>query len=138
MPPTLPTTALGGLLCFMTNAEQVPASLWKTAEQKCWRHVEIATAMMRLMTQLGELQVISVIPILSDTSPTLMITPECAGDLLSVKAICRLIAANLGVPNDWKQVAINDEWMLRLDIEGGVQVNVMTRLPATKESPIEL
>ena len=122
----------------MNQLETVLPSIWKTAEQKCWRHVETATGMMRLMTALGELPVTSVIPILSDINPTLMITPERCDDLAAVRAVCRLITVSLSVPNDWQRIPLNDEWMLRLNVENNCNIDVMTRLPATKETPIEL
>ena len=137
MPPSSSATVLVGLLCFMNQPETIPPSVWKTAEQKCWRHVEVSTKMMRLMTALGELPVASVIPILSDHAPSLMITPDDASDLARIKAVCRVITASLGVAHEWQHITINDEWLLRLVIEG-INIDIMTRLPATKESPIEV
>lgn len=92
---------------------------------------------MRTLSSLEGLHVNSVIPIMSDTTPTLMIVPELADDLVAVRATCRFISTALQTDAEWKRLAINDEWVLRLQ-SGHLFVDVLTRLPATKESPIEV
>lgn len=117
---------------------------WSAAQQKCWTHVETSTQMMKTLDALKGLHVTSVIPILSDTTPTILLTPDNADDLVAVKATCRFITAALGHTDIkfedgvWERLPINDEWVLRLRLFNRVLIDVMTRLPATKESPIEV
>lgn len=128
----------------MKQTEEISTSPWTTAQQKCWSHVEVATNMTKLLDALKAMSVASVIPILSDNRPTLMLTPEDAGDIVNVKATIRLIskllheAGMVEEPVAWDKLPIGDEWMLRLTVGSGIIVDVMTRLPAIKESPIEV
>ena len=121
----------------MNTPEPTTLTIWKTAQQKCWTHVEVATQMMRTLEALDGLHATSVIPILSDTQPCLLITPDGADDIVSIKAVCRWIKAALQSDADWNKLAINDEWLLRLKT-GQVTIDILTRLPATQTKPIDL
>jgi len=114
------------------------SDVWTTAQQRCWTHVEIATKMTRMLEALKGLHATAVIPILSDNRPTLMITPNDAEDIVSIKATVRYISTALENVGPWQKLAIGGEWLVRLTTDGGIIVDVMTRLPATKESPIEV
>lgn len=119
-------------------------SPWLTAQQKCWDHVETATNMTKLLDALKSIEVTSVITILADSRPTLMLTPAEPADLTCIKATVRLISKNLAEvemvdePVEWQKIPIGDEWLLRCTTLSGISIDVMTRLPATKESPIEV
>jgi hypothetical protein len=112
-------------------------SIWGQAQRRCWSHVEVATQMMRTLESLKGCNALSVIPILSDVQPSIMITPDRADDLLAIKATCRYIKECLLTSAEWSKLSINDTWLLRLK-HSNVTIDLMTRLPATKESPIEL
>ena len=118
--------------------------LWTTAQQKCWSHVEVATTMTKILDVLKPVRVASVIPILSDSRPTLMLTPDNPGDIVAVKATVRLISKLLQDSDllpplaEWQKMPLGDEWMLRCATPTGINIDVMTRLAATKESPIEV
>lgn len=117
--------------------EQPPPSIWTAAQQRCWSHVETATQMMKTLEALQGLHVTSVIPILSDTQPTLMVTPEGADDLISVKAVCRYIKSALLTSEEWLKLPINECWVLRLKASN-VTVDLMTRLPCVVETKIDV
>lgn len=115
-----------------------PPTIWELAQKKCWAHIETATAMMKVLDVLKELNVLQVIPILSDTSPTLMITPDGADDITSVKAITRYIKIALQADGPWLHLPINDEWVFRIKGPTGIVIDLLTRLPATVERPVEV
>lgn len=126
------------------NTETNVTSPWLTAQQKCWSHVETATNMTKLLDALKAIDIAAVITILSDSRPTLMLTPTKPADLMCIKATVRLITENLtevALVNslvEWQKIPIGGEWLLRCNTLSGITVDVMTRLPATKESPIEV
>lgn len=126
----------------MTETLSAP-DLITSAQHKCWEHVEVATTMTRTLEALRGLDATSLIPILSDSMPTLMITPDRANELLAVRAIARWIiqALNNAVishDSEWDRIPVNDEWTLRLRCDNRIIIDIMTRLPATKEATIEV
>lgn len=133
---------LGGPIETMTETIQAP-DLITSAQQKCWEHVEVATTMTRTLEALRGLEATSLIPILSDNMPTLMITPDRANELIAVKAVIRWITNALEQSmirhsGEWERIPVNDEWTLRLRCDNRIIIDIMTRLPATKEATIEV
>lgn len=102
-----------------------------------------ATTMTKVLESLKGVRVISALPIISESRPTLMITPEHGNDITAIKALMRLIAkclfqSNLApCPVAWQKLTIGDEWMLRTVVEN-ISIDLMTRLPATKEATIDV
>lgn len=115
-----------------------PPTIWETAQKKCWVHIEVATSMMKLLDVLKDLQVLSVIPVLSDTAPTLMITPDNPDDLISIRALTRCIKSAAQVDSNWVHTTCNNEWMFRLFAHNNITIDVMTRLPSTAPKPVEI
>lgn len=112
--------------------------VWETASKKCWAHVETSTLVMRHIDLLKDVDVASVIPILSDTGPTLMVTPLEPDNLDAVRRLARLIKDKLAVEVEWTMHPVNNDWLLRLKCDTGVIIDVMTRVQAVKETPIKL
>lgn len=115
---------------------------WRGAQQSCWRHIAVATEMNTILEALHGLPVNSVIPLVSDTTPTLLIVPEANDDLLKVRALLRQIehlleTSGIEFSASWSQIALNDEWLLRLQTKS-IVIDIMTRLPATQETPLAL
>jgi len=108
------------------------------AQQKCWDHIEVATKMVENLEVLKALRVSSAIPILSNTAPALMITPERPDDIVMIRALCRAIRTAMKAETDWQHLSINEEWLLRLKTPSRITIDVVTRLPSIKESPISL
>ena len=108
------------------------------AQQKCWAHIEVATKMVESLDALKGIKVANAIPILSDTAPSLMITPQYPDDIVSIRVLCRDIQSAMKAEAQWQHIPINDEWLLRLKIPSRIAIDVMTRLPAVKETPISL
>lgn len=108
------------------------------AQQKCWDHIETSTKMVECLEALKALRVASAIPILSDTSPSLMITPEHPDDIDMIRALCRAIQAAMKAEAEWQHLAISDQWLLRLKTPTGINIDVITHLPTVKETPISL
>jgi len=124
-------------------SDNLQSDLIATAQQKCWVHVEVATTMTRVLDALRGLQATSVIPILSSEMPTIMITPDKAGDLLAIRATVRWIAKQLDQvfithTSEWERIPVNEAWLLRLHCDNKIIIDVMTRLPAVKEATIEV
>jgi hypothetical protein len=128
----------------MTIETTVATDPWTVAQQRCWSHVEVATNMTKTLDALRTLSVTAVIPIISDSRPTLMITPESADEVNNVRATMRVVSKNLqetgliGNVAKWEKHSIGDTWVLRLTTEAGIIIDLMTRISAVKEAPIEV
>lgn len=66
-----------------------------------------------------------------------MITPEDPKSELEVRALCRLIKETMQSSKEWEQHSFSAEWTLRL-VDGNLTIDVITSIPATKETPISL
>ena len=119
----------------MSEQEEIE-SPWNVAQKRCWSHIETATQIMRVLETLKPIGVASVIPILADNCPTIMITPIDSGDLVHVRAVCRLIKDALHGEN-WEHMSINDEWVFRLKFSN-ITIDVMTRLTSVQQTTITL
>lgn len=109
------------------------------AQKKCWEHIEVATQMVGQLDALKEIRVKSVIPIISDNMPMLMITPECPDDIVKIKILCHCIRNALKVETEWEHIPRGDEWLLRLKIPPRTYIDVMTSLPSViKAAPLSL
>lgn len=121
-----------------TQLETTEINIWETAQRTCWTHVEVATNVTKLLDLLKTIKVASVIPVISTQTPTIMLTPDRADDLNAVKAVCRLIKHAVQADTEWLKRPLNDEWLLTLKAPQGITIDLFTRLPASKETPIEV
>lgn len=113
-------------------------TVWETAQRKCWTHVEVATNVTRLLDALKHIEVLSVIPILSDMNPTILITPDKSDSLEEMRRVIKSIADAVQTTSRWLTIPINDEWVFRLVTPSNITIDVMTQLPAKVANTIQL
>ena len=108
------------------------------AQKKCWVHMEVATKMVDILNALRGIRMASATPLISDILPTLIVTPEYPDDVAALRFLCSKIKHALNADTEWLQIPVSDNWYLRLEVPGRINIDVMTRIPAYKEVPISL
>lgn len=93
--------------------------------------------MIELLNLLKSVRVATVVPVMSDTSPCLLVSPEHSDDVTEIRALCRLISSVLNV-STWLHLNIADQWYFRLRLDDGVYIDVVSSLPASRENPVQL
>lgn len=96
--------------------------------------------MMALVDSLKDLEVASVVPMITEVCPTLLIGPANGDNHEAVRNLCRELSKRAQQHGTaiWSKHAMNDEWLLRLHTEAGINVDILTRLPAKVEAEFNL
>lgn len=115
------------------------SSPWTDAGRAVWDHVAVATKMMNVIEHLHSVPAASVIPIMSATAPSILVSPIVADTLEGVKLTTdAILRACQQQPLAVTHMSINDTWTFRFKLAGGMTVDVVTQLSATQEKPVTL
>lgn len=116
--------------------DPLSTSSWKQASDHCWRTVEKATQLAGVIDTLKDIEVVSVIPLVSSLQTTLIITPPEPMDREGVTQFCDVIRRTLKTEERWQSFSIADNFGLRLRLPNGVNVEIQTFIPTSE--PTEL
>lgn len=105
---------------------------WHLAQTECWKHVEVATEMSKVVEKLKDIPVRAVVPIMSAIAPTLVVTPENHSDRDSLRDFCFRLRAAVEPSAKWTSHPSGENWTIRLKLTSGICIDVATSVPAVK------
>lgn len=110
-------------------------SEWKHAEEHCWRHVESASELQKVVKALCVLEVEGVIPVVSTIGPSIIITPHHHGDRDALRKFTEevfLILVEAGMVDEttaWTTHLSGDHWAVRIKTKTNIAIDIATSIP---------
>lgn len=111
--------------------------LWSNAVDHCMNHITQVTNLNKVIRLLQDIDVESVVPIISSHNATLLITPNGAANADIVRVFLQRVEAAVGIHN-WKTVRMGDYWMIKGSNSEGIMIDVATRVPNSKPEEFSL
>lgn len=110
---------------------------WEHAVDHCMIHIKRATELAEVIKVVRSVDVLNVVPIVSSIHATLLITPNDYERKDSVRSCCEELGKLVGNPT-WSSIATGDLWTMRAMTKSGVQIDVATAIPNSKEDTFTL